>query len=45
MAQERVARMVEVERPVQNGDTVTLNYSGSVDGVAFAGGTARIKSL
>ncbi|MBS6475287.1 MAG: trigger factor [Clostridiales bacterium] len=45
MAQERVARMVEVERPVQNGDTVTLNYSGSVDGVAFAGGTAENQKL
>ncbi len=45
-ARERVSRMVEVDdRPVQNGDTVELDYAGSVDGVAFAGGTAEHQTL
>ena len=35
---KRNARMVDVERPVQNGDTVTLDFEGFVDGVAFEGG-------
>ena len=29
------------ELPVAEGDTVNLDYSGSVDGVKFAGGTAQ----
>lgn len=29
------------ERPVINGDTVNLNYAGTLDGVAFEGGTAE----
>ena len=32
-------------RPVQQGDTVRLNYSGSVDGVKFDGGTAEDQTL
>ena len=32
-------------RPVQEGDTVKLNYSGSVDGVKFEGGTAENQTL
>ena len=32
-------------RPVQEGDTVRLNYSGSVDGVKFDGGTAEDQTL
>ena len=32
-------------RPVQEGDTVKLNYSGSVDGVKFDGGTAENQTL
>ncbi len=32
-------------RAVQSGDTVTLNYSGSVDGVKFDGGTAENQTL
>lgn len=34
-----------LDRPVQNGDTVNLNYAGSVDGVAFEGGTAENQTL
>jgi trigger factor len=38
---ERNARMVPVEdRPVADGDTVTIDYEGSVDGVPFDGGKA-----
>ncbi len=44
--QKRVARTVEVtDRPVENGDDVNLDYSGSVDGVAFEGGTAQGQTL
>ncbi|MBO5526087.1 MAG: trigger factor [Clostridia bacterium] len=40
--QERNARKVEVtDRPCANGDTVTIDFSGSVDGVKFEGGTAE----
>ena len=37
--------MVDVDRPVENGDTVNLDYSGSVDGVKFDGGTAQGQTL
>ena len=44
--QKRVARSVEVtDRPVQTGDEVNLDYSGSVDGVKFDGGTAAGQKL
>ena len=33
------------DRPVQDGDTVNLDYAGSIDGVAFAGGTAEGQTL
>ena len=39
--QEKNSRLVEVDRPVQDGDTVILDYSGSVDGEKFDGGTAE----
>ena len=49
----RIARDVEKEtttqdvegRPVQDGDTVNLDYAGTVDGVAFEGGTAQGQTL
>lgn len=45
-AAERVSRMVEVtDRAAQNGDTTNINYAGTVDGVAFAGGTAENQNL
>ncbi len=45
-ARERASRTVKVEdRAVQNGDTVVLDYSGSVDGVKFDGGTAEKQNL
>ena len=41
-AAERVSRMSEVtDRAAQMGDTANINYAGSVDGVAFEGGTAE----
>ena len=44
--QKRVARSVEVtDRSVENGDQVNLDYSGSVDGVKFDGGTAKGQTL
>jgi len=42
---EKVARFTEVERAVENGDTVNLDYSGSADGVKFDGGTAEGQEL
>lgn len=43
---KRVARNEEVtDRPVADGDTVTLDYMGTVDGVAFDGGTAEKQTL
>ncbi|MEE1227743.1 MAG: trigger factor [Lachnospiraceae bacterium] len=45
-AQEKNAREVTIEdRPVQNGDIITLNYAGTIDGVPFDGGTADNQSL
>ena len=42
----KASRTIEVEdRSVQEGDTVNLDYAGSVDGVPFAGGTAEDQTL
>ncbi len=44
--QEKLSRQIDVEdRPVQEGDTVRLDYAGTVDGVAFDGGTAEDQTL
>ena len=44
--QQKASRTVDVEgRAVENGDTVNLDYAGTVDGVAFAGGTAAAQTL
>ena len=44
--QERNSRMVDVDgRAVEGGDTVIIDYSGSVDGVKFDGGTAEKQTL
>ena len=43
---EKNSRIVDVtDRPVQNGDTVNLDYAGTVDGEAFDGGTAQGQPL
>ncbi|MBQ9741416.1 MAG: trigger factor, partial [Kiritimatiellae bacterium] len=46
--EERKKQATEVaveDRAVAEGDTVNLDYAGSVDGVAFAGGTAEGQTL
>ncbi len=44
--QDRNSRMVDVtDRAVKDGDTVIIDYSGSVDGVKFDGGTAEKQTL
>ena len=44
--QEKNATQDEVDdRPVQDGDIVNLDYAGTVDGVAFDGGTAEAQEL
>jgi trigger factor len=43
---KKASRTIDVEdRAVQEGDTVNLDYAGTVDGVAFAGGTAQAQTL
>ncbi len=45
-ARERVSRMVPVtDRAAQDGDTVVIDYSGSVNGEKFQGGTAEKQTL
>ncbi len=44
-AQQRAARLVSVERAAQNGDTLTLDYSGFVGDDQFEGGTAEGQTL
>ena len=45
MLQKRNARMVVAERPVEDGDTVILDYSGFVGEEQFEGGTAERQEL
>jgi len=35
------ATLIPVDRPARLGDTVTMDYEGKIDGVAFEGGTAQ----
>ena len=43
---EHNSRMVSVEdRAVKDGDIVTIDFAGTVDGVAFDGGTAQGQQL
>ena len=42
---EKNARFIEQDRAVQDGDRVVLDYSGSVDGEKFEGGTAEDQLL
>jgi len=44
--QEQNAREITIEdRPVKDGDILTIDYSGSADGVKFEGGTAQDQTL
>ena len=45
MEQQKQVRYEDVDRPVENGDRIILDYCGKVDGVAFDGGTAEDQSL
>ena len=43
---KKASRTIDVDdRAIQEGDTVNLDYAGTVDGVAFAGGTAQGQTL
>lgn len=42
---EKQARFTDVERPAENGDRLLLDYSGSVNGEKFDGGTAEDQTL
>ena len=44
-AAERNARWVDVKRAAKDKDKVIIDYSGSVDGVVFDGGTAENQTL
>ncbi len=43
--QKRNARMILADRPVKEGDTVLLDYSGFVGEEQFEGGTAERQEL
>jgi trigger factor len=43
--QNQSARWIEVDRPVKEGDRVIVDYSGSVDGEKFEGGTAENQTI
>ncbi|MDO5725162.1 MAG: trigger factor [Tissierellia bacterium] len=44
--QKSLARMISVDdRPVEEGDTLNIDYKGTIDGEAFEGGTAEGQSL
>lgn len=45
MLRKRNARVLSVERPVQDGDTVILDYAGFLGDEAFEGGTAENYTL
>lgn len=42
---QRNARLISVDRPVQDGDTIMLDFEGFVDGVPFEGGKGEGFSL
>ena len=45
MEQTKQVRYEDVDRPVEDGDRIILDYCGRVDGVAFEGGTAENQTL
>lgn len=44
-ALQKAARIIEVERPAELNDTLTLDYMGFIDDEQFAGGTATEQEL
>ncbi len=45
MEQQKQVRYEDVDRPVEDGDRIILDYLGKVDGVAFEGGSAQDQTL
>ena len=43
--QEQNSREISVDRPAQKGDTVVIDYAGTIDGEAFEGGSDKGHSL
>ncbi|MDR1571293.1 MAG: trigger factor [Clostridiales Family XIII bacterium] len=43
--QDRNSRLVPADRPAESGDTVLIDYAGSIDGELFEGGSAERQSL
>lgn len=41
LAQDKAGRLVSVDRPIKEGDTATIDFSGSLNGVKFDGGTSQ----
>ncbi len=41
LAQDKASRLIVVDREVKEGDTATIDFSGSQNGVKFAGGEAK----
>ena len=41
LAQDKAGRLIAVERPVKEGDTATIDFSGSLNGKKFDGGTSE----
>lgn len=41
LARDKASRLIVVDREVKNGDTATIDFCGSVNGVKFAGGEAK----
>ena len=41
LAQDKAGRLVIVDRPIKDGDTATIDFSGSLNGVKFDGGTSK----
>ena len=42
---DKNARLISSEQPAKNGDTLTINFVGFVDGIPFEGGAGRDYSL
>jgi len=41
LAQDKAGRLVSVDRPIKEGDTATIDFSGSLNGVKFDGGSSQ----
>ncbi len=41
LSQDKAGRLISVERPAQKGDSVNIDFSGSLNGKKFDGGTSK----